>query len=343
MGCHGAELPGLSMPNAISGDTSERFDASIGECADCDERSTELCTRHFSSASMFKLSISVTVAHDGRNGPVRFVGSIPNTPLDIAKLAKSLAKKGDELEFCYEAGCCGYGIHRQLSELGHKCAVIAPSKIPHKPADRIKTDRRDSEKLAINHRSGDLIPVWVPDETHEAMRAFGRYARERRQERELSGAPPTFNFLGLTHCCGRSRDGKFMLVRRTMRTRLTGKIREVTLEMRRRMHQPIAQQGRWLEAVVRGHYAYYGVPTNIHALGAFQKAIAKAWYKSLRRRSQRRRLNWTRMQHIATRWIPAARIVHPWPNTRFAARPTIRAQCGNSARWDLYGGRFESS
>jgi RNA-directed DNA polymerase len=116
-----------------------------------------------------------------------------------------------------------------------------------------------------------------------------------------------------------------MLVRRTMRARLTGKIREITLEMRRRMHQPIAQQGRWLHAVVRGHYAYYGVPTNIIALGAFRKAIAMAWYKSLRRRSQRRRLNWTRMHHIATRWVPAARIVHPWPNQRFAARPKIRA------------------
>jgi RNA-directed DNA polymerase len=134
-----------------------------------------------------------------------------------------------------------------------------------------------------------------------------------------------------------------MLVRRTMRTRLTGKIREVTLEMRRRMHQPIAQQGRWLQAVVRGHYAYYGVPTNVHALGAFRKVIAMAWYKSLRRRSQRRRLNWRRMHHLATRWIPAARIVHPWPNQRFAARPKIRAQCGSSARWALYGGRFESS
>jgi RNA-directed DNA polymerase len=155
--------------------------------------------------------------------------------------------------------------------------------------------------------------------------AFGRYAKERRQSRGIAGAPPTFNFLGFTHCCGRSRDGKFMLVRRTMRARLTGKIREITLEMRRRMHQPIAQQGRWLHAVVRGHYAYYGVPTNIIALGAFRKAIAMAWYKSLRRRSQRRRLNWTRMHHIATRWVPAARIVHPWPNQRFAARPKIRA------------------
>jgi len=172
--------------------------------------------------------------------------------------------------------------------------------------------------------------------------AFGVYARERRQERGLSGAPSTFNFLGLTHCCGRSRKGKFMLVRRTMRARLTGKIQEVTLEMRRRMHQPIEQQGRWLEAVVRGHYAYYGVPTNIQALGAFQKAVAKVWFKSLRRRSQRRRLNWQRMHHLATRWIPDACIVHPWPTQRFDARPKIRAQCGSSARWDLYGGRFES-
>src|ERR1700730_1353611 len=92
-----------------------------------------------------KATISATVAEDGRNGPVRFLGTIPNTPTDIAKLAKRLSKNNERLDFCYEAGCCGYGIYRQLTELGHACAVIAPSKIPRKPGDRIKTDRRDSE------------------------------------------------------------------------------------------------------------------------------------------------------------------------------------------------------
>jgi transposase len=89
-------------------------------------------------------------------------------------LAKKLSKGGAKLEFCYEAGCCGYVIYRQLTELGHACTVVAPSKIPRRPGDRIKTDRRDSENLAMLHRSGDLTAVWVPDETHEAMRDLVR-------------------------------------------------------------------------------------------------------------------------------------------------------------------------
>lgn len=129
---------------------------------------------HFIGLDVHKLSISVTVAEDGRNGPVRFIGAIPNTPDDVTKLAKRLGKDGAVLDFCYEANCCGYGIYRQLIDLGHKCSVVAPSKIPRKPGERIKTDRRDSQNLAILHRSGDLTPVWVPDETHEAMRDLVR-------------------------------------------------------------------------------------------------------------------------------------------------------------------------
>jgi transposase len=121
-----------------------------------------------------KLSISVTAAEDGRDGAIRFIGTIPNTPTDILKIAKRLSKDGHRLEFCYEAGPCGYLIYRQLIKLGHGCMVIATSKIPIRPGDRIKTDRRDSQRLAILHRSGDLTPVWVPDEVHEAMRDLVR-------------------------------------------------------------------------------------------------------------------------------------------------------------------------
>jgi transposase len=120
-----------------------------------------------------KATISISVAEDGRSGPVRFLGVIPNTPEAVHKMAKQLARHG-ELDFCYEASGCGYGIHRQLTGLGHKCTVAAPSMIPRKPGQRIKTDRRDSEKLAILHRSGDLTPVWVPDTTHEALRDLVR-------------------------------------------------------------------------------------------------------------------------------------------------------------------------
>lgn len=136
-----------------------------------------------------KASISVTVAEDGRNGEVKFLGTIANTPEALRKLAQKLSRKGDQLAFCYEAGCFGYGIYRQLTGLGHSCVVAAPTLIPVKPGDRIKNDRRDSEKLAILHRSGDLTPVWVPDETHEAMRdltrarldASGQLMRARQQ------------------------------------------------------------------------------------------------------------------------------------------------------------------
>jgi len=121
-----------------------------------------------------KATISATIAEEGRDGPVRYLGVIPNTPNDVTKLASRLSKDGNRLEFCYEAGCCGYGIYRHLVELRHGCTVIAPSKIPSKPGDKIKTDRRDSQNLAILHRSGDLTPVWVPDETHEAMRDLVR-------------------------------------------------------------------------------------------------------------------------------------------------------------------------
>jgi transposase len=136
-----------------------------------------------------KLSIAVSIAEEGRDGAVRFLGEIPNTPTDVAKLAKRLAKDGSRLEFCYEAGGCGYVIYRQLTDLRHGCMVVAPSLIPKKPGDRVKTDRRDSQKLAILHRSGDLTRVWVPDPVHEAMRdlvrarlaAVGALMRARQQ------------------------------------------------------------------------------------------------------------------------------------------------------------------
>ena len=117
-------------------------------------------TRSFVGMDVHKETISISVAEDGRDGPVRFLGVIPNQPDDIAKMAKRLAKRG-ELDFCYEAGCCGYNIHRQLTALGHRCIMVATSLIPNKPGERIKTDRCDSQKLAVLHRSGDLTAVWV--------------------------------------------------------------------------------------------------------------------------------------------------------------------------------------
>jgi transposase len=130
-------------------------------------------TTSFIGLDVHKDSISVSIAEGGRDAPVRFLGAIPNAHDDILKLAKRLSQHGS-LDFCYEAGGCGYNIYRQLTGLGHQCTVVATSMIPRKPGERIKTDRRDSQKLAILHRSGDLTAVWVPDPTHEALRDLVR-------------------------------------------------------------------------------------------------------------------------------------------------------------------------
>jgi hypothetical protein len=159
-----------------------------------------------------------------------------------------------------------------------------------------------------------------PDKTR--LIAFGRYALSDRRARHLRGAPETFNFLGLSHRCGcmRSEPEKFLVLRHTVKKRMTVKLHEVSIEMRRRRHWPIAEQGRWLASVVRGHFAYYGVPTNVHALEAFRTGIAKNWYRSLRRRGQRGRINWERMTRVVARWLPPVRITHPWPQQRFDVR-----------------------
>jgi RNA-directed DNA polymerase len=153
-----------------------------------------------------------------------------------------------------------------------------------------------------------------PDKTR--LIEFGRFAAERRRARG-AGKPETFEFLGFTHICARSRSGRFKLKRVTSKKRMRAKLREVKTELRRRWHQPIPDQSRWLGAVVRGHLNYYAVPDNGEALEAFRIQVTRHWHRALRRRSQRTRLDWTRMSRIASRWLPPARIRHPWPDTRF--------------------------
>ncbi len=121
-----------------------------------------------------KKTIVVAVAEDGRTGEVRSHGTIENTPANVDKLIKRLTKPETELHFCYEAGCCGYGLQRQIVSAGHLCTVVAPSRIPSKPGDHVKTDRLDAIKLARLHRAGELDAVWVPDAAHEAMRDLVR-------------------------------------------------------------------------------------------------------------------------------------------------------------------------
>src|ERR687894_979212 len=121
-----------------------------------------------------KLKISVALAEDGRQGEVRFLGDIDHTPEAVRRLLTKLAGKYRRLLFCYEAGPTGYGLQRQISALGHDCAVIASSLIPKRPGERVKTNRRDAITLARLHRAGELTPVWVPDPAHEAIRGLIR-------------------------------------------------------------------------------------------------------------------------------------------------------------------------
>ncbi|HEY1365184.1 MAG TPA: IS110 family transposase [Xanthobacteraceae bacterium] len=138
-----------------------------------------------------KLRNAVAIAEAGRGGEVRFLGEIDNTPAAMTKLVRKLAAKYGRVTFCYEAGPTGYGVYRQIQGLGHECIVAAPSLIPKKPGDRVKTNRRDAVSLAKLLRSGDLTAVWVPDANHEAMRELTR-GREtamldlRRKRQQLS-------------------------------------------------------------------------------------------------------------------------------------------------------------
>ena len=149
---------------------------------------------------------------------------------------------------------------------------------------------------------------------------FGRFARESRAGRGIA-KPETFDFLGFTHIAGISREGKFQLKRRTSRRKRRAKLARLKEECERRRHRRVPEQYRWIKSVLDGHYRYYGVPTNIRALAQFQQAVRYIWHRALQRRSQRAR--WSDAEHKAfdARFpLPAPRIVHPWPNARFALR-----------------------
>ncbi|MFQ5927308.1 MAG: group II intron reverse transcriptase/maturase [Terriglobia bacterium] len=145
---------------------------------------------------------------------------------------------------------------------------------------------------------------------------FGRFAAQNRRKRG-DGRPETFAFLGFTHICWKTRNGKFTVLRQTMRKRMQAKLKAVKQELRQRMHDPIPEQGAWLRSVVAGHTRYYGVPMNNRAISVFQLAAGRLWCRSLRRRSQKHRLPWSRMARLIARWLPAARICHPYPLERF--------------------------
>jgi group II intron reverse transcriptase/maturase len=175
--------------------------------------------------------------------------------------------------------------------------------------------RADAERFLaeLRERFAKFRLELHPEKTR--LLEFGPFATEDRR-RAGQGKPETFNFLGFTHICGKKRNGRFTVVRQTMRQRLQAKLSAVKAELRRRLHDPISQVGAWLGMVVRGHVRYYGVPMNGRALGMFRFQVGWLWHRALARRSHMGRVSWERMRRLIARWLPPARISHPYPLRR---------------------------
>ena len=185
-------------------------------------------------------------------------------------------------------------------------------------------DERDARRFLseLRERLAKFGLDLHPDKTR--LIEFGRHAAWKRAKRGL-GKPETFDFLGFTHICAKSKTGRFWLKRVTIAKRMRAKLRQVNDQLKRRRHEPVPVQGQWLRSVVQGHLAYYAVPGNTDAVAAFRTQATRHWFKALRRRSQRTRLNWERMNRLAKRWLPPARVKHPFPEVRFAARTRGRS------------------
>jgi group II intron reverse transcriptase/maturase len=179
----------------------------------------------------------------------------------------------------------------------------------------------------MRERLGKFALSLHPEKTR--LIEFGRFAAERRKRAGL-GKPETFNFLGFTFICGKTRAGKFQIKRKTRADRMRAKLQEIKQEMRRRMHRPIPEQGKWLGRVVRGYFNYHAVPSNGRALEVFRHHVTDLWRRTLRRRSQRDRITWTRMTQLVEAWLPKPIILHPWPSDRFAV---------THPRWEPYAGK----
>jgi RNA-directed DNA polymerase len=145
---------------------------------------------------------------------------------------------------------------------------------------------------------------------------FGRDAEENRRNRG-EGKPETFNFLGFTHSCAKTRQGKFVVLRQTMRQRWQAKLKAVKAELRRRMHTPVPEMGGYVRAVILGHMRYYAVPMNTVSVSDFRIGVTRIWRRVLKRRSQKSHMPWARMRHYIARWVPQTHVCHPYPWQRF--------------------------
>jgi RNA-directed DNA polymerase len=152
-------------------------------------------------------------------------------------------------------------------------------------------------------------------QTKTRLIEFGRYAADNRRGRG-EGKPETFSFLGFTHICSTTRTGRFKLLRKTKAKKLRAKLKALKVELRRRMHRPVAEVGRWLKSVVEGHYRYYGVHGNLPALSRFRFEVTQLWYRTLRRRSQKTTVTWPSMHRLELLWLPLPRVTHSYPDQR---------------------------
>jgi group II intron reverse transcriptase/maturase len=175
--------------------------------------------------------------------------------------------------------------------------------------------RDDAERFlaALKARLEGFHLELHPDKTR--LIEFGRFAAENRQRRG-EGKPATFDFLGFTHYCGKTRAGRYQVGRKTRRKSMVAKLAGLKRELRRRMHAAVPATGAWLTQALAGHYRYYGVPGNSAAMTFFRDQATYLWRQSLRRRSQKARLTWQRMHRLARRWLPLPRIRHPYPAQR---------------------------
>jgi RNA-directed DNA polymerase len=186
----------------------------------------------------------------------------------------------------------------------------------------------DAERFLgdLRQRMAEFALELHPEKTR--LIEFGRHAAEHRTRRG-EGKPESFNFLGFTHICGRSKRGGFLLLRHSRRDRRMAKLKEIKEELRRRWHQSIPEQGAWLRQVIRGYFAYHAVPTNAAALSAFRHYATVLWGRALHRRSQRDNTAWDTVTRLASFWLPRPRILHPWPTDRFRVK---------HPRWEPYAG-----
>jgi len=168
----------------------------------------------------------------------------------------------------------------------------------------------------LRERLGKFGLELHPDKTRRIE--FGRFAEQNRKRRG-EGKPETFDFLGFTHISGKNGIGRFTVRRTTIRKRMRAKLRQIKQALRVRMHDPVPRTGEWLKSVVQGYFNYYAVPGNLDSLGVFRDRVLGLWWQTLRRRSQKRPLSWTRILALATRWFPQPQVLHPYPAVRFAA------------------------